>query len=298
LPGRYLSSNYKISGYELTLAYDDGDSAIFVKKEKLEEFRAKQLAAADAELAKQYAVTAKPYVEPAKQHKLQIERLLSQQFVPVSGGTFKMGCTAEQDTSCDRDEKPVRSVTVSNFQISKYEITQKLWELVMDGNPSDFKGDDLPVEGVSWDDVQVFVATLNALTGKKYRLPTEAEWEYAARGGNKSKGYKYSGSDNIEDVAWYGGNSGSKTRPVGIKQPNELGIYDMSGNVWEWVRDWYGSYGFSAQINPIGPESGSSRVIRGGSWHYNASPCRVSNRDIITPEYKFSNLGFRLVLSP
>jgi formylglycine-generating enzyme required for sulfatase activity len=298
LPSRYLSCTYSVSGYELTFAYENGDKSIYVRKGKLEEFRAKQTAAADAEVSRKYAVTAKPYVEPAKQHKSQIEKLLSQQFVTVSGGTFQMGCTADQDTSCDKDEKPVHSVTVNTFQIGKREVTQKLWELVMESKPSDFKGDDLPVESVSWEEAQIFIATLNGVTGRKYRLPTEAEWEYAARGGNKSKGYKYSGSNNIEDVAWYGGNSGGKTRPVGVKEPKEVGISDMSGNVWEWVRDWYGGYGSGAQINPIGPNTGSTRVIRGGSWHYTAGLCRVSNRDIITPEYKFSNLGFRLAISP
>jgi len=298
-PTLALSCKYQLSGYELTLFFDAQNSAVYVKKEKLEKFRAKQFAAAEAERARQAAETAKPYIEQAKQRKSQIERLLSQYFVHVSGGTFLMGCTVEQDTAdCDKDEKIVNSVTVGNFQIGKYEVTQNIWELVMGDNPSAYKGDNLPVESVSWEEVQVFISTLNVLTGKKYRLPTEAEWEYAARGGAKSKGYRYSGSNDIEAVAWYGRNSGSKTRQVGSKQANELGIYDMSGNVWEWVRDWYGSYGTGAKTNPTGPRSGHYRVIRGGSWHYNAKLCRVSNRDVITPDYRFSNLGFRLALAP
>jgi len=298
LPGRYLSCKYKVSGYELNLAYDDGDRVILIKKGKLDEFRAKQAADIEAKRAAQSGVMAKPYVEQAKKHKPQIEKLLNKHFVSVSGGTFTMGCTAEQDSaSCDKDERPLRRVTVSNFQIGRYEVKQLLWQLVMDGNPSDFKGEDLPVESVSWEEVQIFISTLNAVTGKKYRLPTEAEWEYAARGGGKSKGYVYSGSNDIDEVAWYGGNSGSKTRPIGTKQPNELGIYDMSGNVWEWVRDWYGAYSSDAQTNPTGPVSGFSRVIRGGSWHYTPLLCRITNRDIIMQDHKFSNLGFRLVLS-
>jgi formylglycine-generating enzyme required for sulfatase activity len=209
-----------------------------------------------------------------------------------------MGCTGEQGGECDSDEKPAHSVTVSDFYIGKYEVTQKQWVQVMGSNPSKFRGDDLPVEMVSWDDVQKFIRKLNQQTGKKYRLPTEAEWEYAARGGNKSRGYKYSGSNNIGDVAWYEGNSGDKTNDVGTKSPNELGIYDMSGNVWEWVSDWYGKYSEGAQTNPAGPSSGSDRVFRGGGWYYDAESCRVSIRGNDYPDYRSYNIGFRLVLSP
>ena len=145
----------------------------------------------------------------------------------------------------------------------------------MGSNPSRYTGDDnLPVEQVSWKDVQEFIQKLNALTGKTYRLPTEAEWEYAARGGNQSQGYKYAGSNTVGDVAWHYGNSDHKTHPVGQKQPNELGLYDMSGNVWEWCQDWYGDYSSSAQTNPTGPSSGSYRVLRGGSWsNRRSNPC-------------------------
>jgi formylglycine-generating enzyme required for sulfatase activity len=219
----------------------------------------------------------------------------------VKGGTFTMGCTSEQ-SDCDSDEKPTRRVTVRDFYIGKYEVTQKEWRDVMGSNPSSFKncGDDCPVESVSWNDVQEFIRKLNQKTGKKYRLPTEAEWEYAARGGSQSKGYKYSGSNNIDNVAWYTGNGGSKTNPVGRKQPNELGIYDMSGNVWEWVSDWYGSnyYGSGVNNNPTGPSSGSYRVDRGGSWFNFALICRVANRDYGHPDGRDSGLGFRLALSP
>ena len=168
----------------------------------------------------------------------------------------------------------------------------------MGKNPSSFTGDNNPVERVSWNEAQEFCQKLSTLIGKKYRLPTEAEWEYAARGGNKSKGYKYSGSNTIGDVAWYTSNSGRKTHPVGQKQPNELGIYDMSGNVWEWCYDWKGSYSSSPQTNPTGPTSGSTRVFRGGSWEYTAKICRVAYRDGNFPGIRGSYLGLRVVCEP
>jgi formylglycine-generating enzyme required for sulfatase activity len=152
-----------------------------------------------------------------------------------------------------------------------------------------------PITGVSWNDAKAYCEWLSQKTGKTYRLPTEAEWEYAARGGSKSVGYKYSGSNNIDEVAWYDGNSGSKTHPVGQKKANELGIYDMSGNVWEWCGDWYGSYSSSSQTNPIGAASGSNRVFRGGSWYFIAIYCRSANRDDSTPDTRNGSIGFRLV---
>jgi len=252
---------------------------------------------------------------------------LDKNFVFVQGGTFTMGCTQEQGNDCFDDEKPAHGVTVGDFQIGKYEVTQGLWKAVMGNNPSNFTGDDnLPVEQVSWNDVQEFIGKLNIKTGKIYRLPTEAEWEYAARGGNQSSGYKYSGSNTIGDVAWYMVNSGdkhiddydfrtmkdedvkalveriksnkNKTHPVGTKHSNELGIYDMTGNVWEWVNDWYGEnyYGSSPAANPKGPETGSSRVNRGGSWNSGAEFARVSVRGIGDPGFRPVNLGFRLAL--
>ena len=170
--------------------------------------------------------------------------------VEVRGGTFRMGATSEQGSDADSDENPVHSVTLSGYYIGKTEVTQALWKAVMGSNPSEFKGDNLPVEYVFWYDCQEFIRKLNALTGQDFRLPTEAEWEFACRGGNNSRGYKYSGSDCIDDVAWYVDNSGSKTHPVATKLPNELGIYDMSGNVDEWCNDWYGYYSRGAQTNP------------------------------------------------
>ena len=216
--------------------------------------------------------------------------------VYVSGGTFTMGATSEQGSDAYSDEKPAHSVTLSGYYIGKYEVTQELWKAVMGSNPSNFKGDNLPVEQVSWNDVQEFLRKLNAMTGKNYRLPTEAEWEFAARGGNSSRGYKYSGGNSLGSVAWYYDNSGSRTHAVGTKSPNELGIYDMSGNVYEWCQDWYGSYSSSSQRNPQGPNSGSDRVYRGGSWSNNAGRCRVSFRLYNTPGGRDSYLGFRLAL--
>ena len=166
----------------------------------------------------------------------------------------------------------------------------------MGKKPSTFKGDNLPVYNVSWNNCQEFINKLNKITGKKFRLPTEAEWEYAARGGKKSQGYQYSGSNNISDVAWYEDNSGNNPQDVGSKQANELGIYDMSGNVWEWCQDRYGKYSSSSQTNPTGANSGSDRVFRGGGWDISARFCRSSYRDNIAPDYR-NFLGFRLVLS-
>ena len=223
---------------------------------------------------------------------------VSFEMVYVEGGTFDMGATSEQGSDAWDNEYPVHSVTLSDYYIGKCEVTQDLWEAVMGSNPSYFKGAQNPVERVSWYDCQNFIKKLNSLTGRTFRLPTEAEWEYAARGGKKSSHYKYSGSDNIDDVAWYDDNSDDKTRPVGTKSPNELGIYDMSGNVYEWCSDWYGSYSAGAQTNPQGPSSGSCRVLRGGPWDGYAGICRVLSRYADFPSYSYSSRGLRLVLVP
>lgn len=214
--------------------------------------------------------------------------------VAVKGGTFTMGATSEQGSDADEDEKPAHEVTLSDYYIGQTEVTQALWKAVMGSNPSYFVGDNLPVENMSWNDCQVFIQKLNQLTGKQFRLPTEAEWEYAARGGRKSRGYKYAGSNDIGLVAWYEDNSGTGTHPVATKQANELGIYDMSGNVWEWCSDWYGDYQSSSQSDPQGPSSGFSRVGRGGSCYSSARYCRVSNRSSGTPDDRFNYLGLRL----
>ena len=217
--------------------------------------------------------------------------------IKVEGGTFQMGATSEQGSDVDSGEKPVHSVTLSDYYIGETEVTQKLWEAVMGSNPSHFWGDERPVEQVSWNDSKEFIEKLNNLTGKNFRLPTEAEWEYAARGGNKSQGYKYSGSNTIGNVAWYWDNSSSATHNVKTKSPNELGIYDMSGNVYEWCEDWYGSYSSGSQTNPTGPSSGSYRVFRCGSWGSVAWSCRVSIRGNDDPVSRYSYYGFRLALS-
>lgn len=216
----------------------------------------------------------------------------------VKGGTFTMGCTPEQNGDCNNDEKPIHKVTLDDYYMGKFEVTQALWVAVMGKNPSNKKGDDLPVENVSWNDVQDFIRQLNQLTGENFSLPTEAQWEYAARGGCKSKGYKYSGGNILGNVAWYADNSGSTPHPVGTRDPNELGLYDMSGNVWEWCYDWYGGYSSESQTNPTGPTAGSIRVLRGGSWSYFAGLARVSYRLYGQPGSRFSGRGFRLVLVP
>ena len=215
---------------------------------------------------------------------------------PVAGGTFTMGATSEQQDP-DDDEKPTHTVTLSDYYIGETEVTQELWAAVMGSNPSRFTGNmQRPVECVSWDDCQTFIRKLNELTGANFRLPTEAEWEFAARGGRNSRGYQYSGSSNLGDVAWYRDNSSDTTHPVKTKSPNELGIYDMSGNVWEWCQDWYGNYSSSSQTNPTGPSTGSSRVYRGGSWDNDARNCRSAYRYGSTPSRRHYFLGLRLVL--
>lgn len=223
---------------------------------------------------------------------------ISIEMVKVEGGTFMMGATPEMENSWT-EERPIHQVTLTNdYYIGKYEVTQSLWCALMDNNPSYFKGDNLPVEQVSWDDCQKFINKLNDITGRKFRLPTEAEWEYAARGGKKSRGYQYSGSNKISDVAWYSSNSEHKTQPVGLKLANELGLYDMSGNVDEWCFDRFGFYSALSQTNPLGADDGICRVYRGGSWEQTAGFCRSSDRSNYgTSKNRIYNLGFRLALS-
>jgi len=222
------------------------------------------------------------------------------EMVFVKGGTFIRGCTPEQADVCFENEEPTHQVALIDFYIGRYEVTQSQWKAVMgaNNNPSEFKGDDLPVENVSWEDVRFFIDRLNSQTRETYRLPTEAEWEYAARGGVQSRGYRYSGSDDADEVAWHYRNSERKTHPVGMKEANELGIHDMSGNVYEWASDWYGNYGNSPQTNPRGPSRDSFRVIRGGSWDSDAVNTRVSYRSGMVPQTGYFILGFRLARGP
>lgn len=194
-------------------------------------------------------------------------------------------------------EETAHQVELSSFYMQKTEVTQELWEEVMGSNPSEDKSwKDNPVTNVSWNDCQEFIKKLNEITGNKYRLPTEAEWEYAARGGKMSKGYQYSGSDNLEEVGWYDQNSNEKIHPVAEKKPNELGLYDMSGNVWEWCQDWYGDYRVKFKKNPQGPDNGTTKVLRGGSWYFDAVNCRVACRYDGFPDYRSNIRGFRLAL--
>ena len=231
--------------------------------------------------------------------------------VTIKGGKFTMGATDEQGCDVDDKETPSHQVTISSFSIGQTEVTQELWLAVMGTNPSFFSSahgyaENLqrPVESVSWFDCRIFTSRLNLITGRRFRLPTEAEWEYAARGGRQNQDYIYAGGNNINEVAWYrdvipshlNGEAGYGTQLVATKAPNELGLYDMSGNVWEWCFDRYGSYSKKSQKNPIGPNSGSSRVNRGGSWCDDPKSCRVSGRYDCVPSYISNDVGFRLAL--
>jgi len=222
---------------------------------------------------------------------------LGMEFVSIPAGRFAMGCSPG-DSQCGGDENPRHEVRISrSFELGKYEVTQGQWVKVMGNNPSNFKGDDrLPVEQVSWNEAQAFIAKLNDLNdGYRYRLPTEVEWEYAARG--RTTGPYYG---NLDAIAWYDSNSGSKTHPVGQKQPNGFGLYDMVGNVWEWCADWHGEsyYGSSPATDPNGPSSGQYRVLRGGSWNYVARYARVSGRGRGSPDGRYNCDGFRVCREP
>ena len=224
---------------------------------------------------------------------------VSFKMIPVEGGTFMMGATTEQGSDAFENEKPAHQVTLSSFSIGETEVTQALWQAVMGSNPSHY-ADNLqrPVERVSWNVCQTFITKLNQLTGKNFRLPTEAEWEFAARGGNLSQGYKYAGSNNLDEVGWYKANSDGAPHSVATLAPNELGLYDMSGNVYEWCQDWYGSYSSEAQTNPTGPASASSRVHRSGCLLDRAEYCRVSDRGGSALTTESITLGLRLALDP
>lgn len=276
-------SKQGFSDYNSTLTVKEGETSVLTAK--LEKVKAEQTAAV-------------PNSGTTSSTGNQVITVGNVSFtmVQVEGGTFMMGATSEQGSDAHDDEKPAHQVTLSPYYIGETEVTQALWEAVMGNNPSYFKGSNRPVEQVSWNDCQEFIRKLNQKTGRKFRLPTEAEWEYAARGGKNSQGYKYSGSNIINDVAWFDDNSSNQTHDVKTKQANELGLYDMSGNVWEWCQDWVGGYSSGSQTNPSGPSSGSSRVDRGGGWYGGARDCRVSDRYSAAPGLRSDLLGLRLAL--
>jgi formylglycine-generating enzyme required for sulfatase activity len=221
-----------------------------------------------------------------------IKKTYEPEMVFVEGGTFSMGSNFG-----DVDEKPIHVVTLDSYNIGKYEVTQAQWKAVMGNYTTNHKAcDECPAHYASSKDVLDFISRLNSATGKNYRLPTEAEWEFAARGGNLSKGYRYSGSNDINEVAWFNANSEGNLHFVGTKQCNELGIYDMSGNVWEWCSDWYGEYSRKSQNNPMGPSLGNGRVLRGGGSAGLPNNCRATKRMSWNFERAESLAGFRLVL--
>lgn len=224
-----------------------------------------------------------------------IIRNIIDNMVYVEGGSFLMGATREQDNDAYDSEKPLHNVKILSFRIGKYEVKQEEWETIMGNNPSVHKNSQCPVENISWNQCQQFIRKLNEITGRHFRLPTEAEWEYAARGGKKGMGNKYSGHQMLAYVAWYEVNSKNSTHEVGCKEPNELGLYDMSGNVWEWCQDWSGKYNSNTLKNPTGPLNGKERIIRGGSFFCDSKMCRVSVRSSVSPDDKDDDLGFRLV---
>ena len=229
--------------------------------------------------------TSKTYTDPAT----------GMEFIFVKGGCYMMGSNDGYDS-----EKPVHEVCVDDFYLAKYEVTQIQYEKVTGVNPSRFKGEKLPVESVNWHDAQKYMSQLKTLSGKSYRLPTEEEWEFAARSGGKDE--RWAGTESVsslDDYAWYRNNSSNQTHPVGQKRPNALGLHDMSGNVWEWCSDWYESsyYESSPRNNPQGPMSGLSKVKRGGSWGFSEEFVRVASRGGLDPAYRSANFGFRVAIS-
>ena len=240
-------------------------------------------------------------INPPQETKTFMANGVSFTMVQVNGGTFNMGAL-EGDNEAKSDEYPVHEVTLSTYYIGQTEVTQELWLAVMDTIPSYFTNDmQHPVERVSWDDCKEFIRKLSILTGQQFCLPTEAQWEFAARGGNLSNGYKYAGSNDINEVAWWGYEKGGTcvtygTCPVASFKPNELGLYDMTGNVFEWCQDWRGAYSSEPQINPTGPETGTNRIVRGGGWEFDAKFCRLSYRRDYVPNGNYDCNGLRLAM--
>lgn len=235
---------------------------------------------------------------------------LNMKMVWVEGGSFSMGCTNEQ-SDCDSDEKRVRRISLDGYWMSTCEVTQSQWEKVMGSSVYQLRdnvnsswplygvGDNYPIYYVSWQEAVEFCSQLSRATGRTYVLPTEAQWEYAARGGNQGDATKYAGSNQIDVVCWYSENGGGETHPVGLKRPNALGLYDMSGNVWEWCSDWYSDgYSTSDLYNPVGAASGSMRVYRGGGIGYKQKYCRVTSRGALSPTRRNGSGGFRVICIP
>ena len=281
------------SNLQITLVKDIVTSNQVVPKENIQE-----VASSNSNgISSANSPSSKSNVTKPKSITIHLKKGISIEMMKVEADSFIMGATSTKEEP-DEDEKPAHEVIVlQNYYLGKYEVTQEVWKAVMGNNPSKFKGPNLPVEMVSWNDCQKFIAKLNRMTGLQFRFPTEAEWEFAARGGKESKGYQYCGSDNIADVAWFSANSNSKTHPVGMKKPNELGLYDMSGNVMEWCQDWYGRYGSLSQKDPTGSYVGTLRINRGGCWYSYPRFCRSSSRNKLKPDDCYFNLGLRLALS-
>lgn len=226
-----------------------------------------------------------------------ITELLAQ-MIYVEGGTFQLGCLEPIDSLCTEYEKPVQKIKLSSYYIAQHEVTQLLWLELMGYNPNPFKNNKFPVANVSWNETQEFIKKLNHLTNLKFALPTEAQWEYAAKGGSKSKNTVFAGHKDVKKVAWYKENANGMYHVVGTLHPNELNLFDMNGNVWEWCSDYYSPYTPENKENPTGPSSGNTRVYRGGSWLDNLNYTRITSRNSGNPNQKMNCLGFRLVLIP
>lgn len=300
-----ISSNQNWCSISPTSGSGDGSVTVSVDENSSTSQRNATITVESATITRTLAVTQSGATPPASQDRTFTVGGVTFKMIAVEGGTFTMGATSEQGSDADSDEKPAHTVTLSSYSIGETEVTQALWQAVMGQKPtSDGSqwnstyglGANRPAYYVSWNDCQEFIKKLNSITGENFRLPTEAEWEFAARGGNKSRGYKYAGSNSVDNVAWYWDNSNNGTHNVGTKQANELGLYDMSGNVWEWCQDWYDSYSSGSQTNPTGPASGNNRVDRGGCWIGSARFCRVSSRDNYIPTFRIYYLGLRLAL--
>ena len=302
-----VSSDKNWCSVSPTSGSNDGSVTISVEENTSTSERTATITVESATITRTLSVVqsgATPVTPPASQDRTFTVGGVTFKMIAVEGGTFTMGATSEQGDDAYDWEKPAHSVTLSSYSIGETEVTQALWQAVMGSNPSNFSGSNKPVENVSWNDCQDFISKLNSMTGQNFRLPTEAEWEYAARGGNKSRGYKYAGSNTLGNVAWYwdnipsqsSGNAGYGTQNVATKLANELGIYDMSGNVWEWCQDFYGNYSSGSQTNPTGAVLARERVYRGGSWNFSAESCRVSSRPFDIPAYHDSTKGLRLAL--